>query len=95
VAFNFLFSAIQLFFSIHEMSKSKKKQDKPAVAGTAAEVDPQTLFQQFAPALHFTEPKRSTKAEWFIIAEQVVPVAREYFWETIVNISYTTYITTS
>lgn len=48
-------------------------------------IDPQSLFQQFAPALYFEEPKKSPKDDWLIIAEQVVPTAREAFWETIVN----------
>lgn len=63
------------------MSKNKGKQTK------LAEVDPQTLFQQFAPTLHFETPKQSSKDNWFIIGEQVVPVARNAFWETIVTYS--------
>ena len=48
-------------------------------------VDPQSLFQQFAPALYFEKPEISPKNGWFVIAEQIVPVARDAFWETIVN----------
>lgn len=61
------------------MSKNKKKQTN------TEEVDPQSLFQQFAPTLHFETPKHSSKNDWFIIGEQVVPVARDAFWETIVK----------
>lgn len=57
--------------------KGKKDTNSP-------EVDPQTLFQQFAPTLHFEEPKASTKDTWFIVGEQAVPVARDAFWGTIV-----------
>ncbi|KAI7892223.1 uncharacterized protein EV154DRAFT_562429 [Mucor mucedo] len=61
------------------MSKNTKgKKDTKTT-----EVDPQTLFQQFSPALHFEEPKASTKDNWYIVAEQVVPVARDAFWGTI------------
>lgn len=71
------------FLADSRMSKNKKQQK--AAAAAEKEVDPQTLFEQFGPALHFNEPKQSTRAEWFIIAEQVVPVTREYFWETVVS----------
>jgi hypothetical protein len=62
------------------MSKNNKSKKE----AKSTEVDPQTLFQQFAPTLHFEEPKPSTKDTWFIVGEQVVPVARDPFWGTIV-----------
>lgn len=63
-----------------------KKQGKISNASDAAvAVDPQSLFQQFAPTLYFEKPETSPKANWYIIAEQVVPATRDAFWETIVN----------
>lgn len=47
--------------------------------------DPQALFQQFSPTLHFETSVPSSKKSWFIIAEQVVPVTRDAFWDTIVR----------
>ncbi|KAI9468941.1 MAG: hypothetical protein EXX96DRAFT_589864 [Benjaminiella poitrasii] len=46
-------------------------------------IDPQTLFEQFAPSIYFENPKPSLNNEWFIIAEQIVPCGRESFWQTI------------
>lgn len=66
------------------MSKNTKgKKDTKTT-----EVDPQSLFQQFAPALHFEEPKLSSKDNWYIVGEQVVPVTRDAFWGTIVIKNY-------
>ncbi|KAI9246144.1 hypothetical protein EDC94DRAFT_627560 [Helicostylum pulchrum] len=53
---------------------SKKKADQ---------VDPQSLFQQFSPTLHFESCKASSKDQYFIVGEQVVPVARDAYWDTI------------
>jgi hypothetical protein len=48
-------------------------------------VDPQSLFQQFSPSLYFDSPKASSKADWYILIEQSVPVAEEEFWKTVVS----------
>lgn len=65
------------------MSKQQGKISNESDA--AAVVDPQSLFQQFAPTLYFEKPKTSPRADWYVIAEQVVPATRDAFWETIVN----------
>ena len=61
------------------MSKNKGKQTK------STELDPQTLFQQFAPVLYFDIAKPSTRPDWFIIGEQSVPVEQFAFEETVVK----------
>ncbi|KAL9542358.1 hypothetical protein PS6_009838 [Mucor atramentarius] len=63
------------------MSKKQGKISNESDAAVA--VDPQSLFQQFAPTLYFEKPKASPQANWYIIAEQVVPATRDAFWETI------------
>lgn len=64
---------------------SKKARKASNGSEVAEVVDPQSLFQQFSPTLYFEKPEISPKNGWFVIAEQIVPVAREAFWETIVN----------
>ncbi|CEP13505.1 hypothetical protein [Parasitella parasitica] len=60
------------------MSKNQIK-----ISNESESVDPQSLFQQFAPSIYFETPKISSKKDWFIMADQVVPATKEAFWETI------------
>ncbi|KAG1139007.1 hypothetical protein G6F37_010019 [Rhizopus arrhizus] len=46
------------------------------------DLDPQSLFSQFSPTLFFDQPVR-TKDDWYILAEQTVPVTIDAFWKTI------------
>ncbi|EIE86458.1 hypothetical protein RO3G_11169 [Rhizopus delemar RA 99-880] len=46
------------------------------------DLDPQSLFSQFSPTLFFDQPVR-TKDDWYILAEQTVPVTMDAFWKTI------------
>lgn len=64
----------KLLFLFFKMLKKKADQ-----------VDPQSLFQQFSPTLHFESCKASSKDQYFIVGEQVVPVARDAYWDTIVR----------
>ncbi|KAI8641409.1 hypothetical protein BD408DRAFT_418237 [Parasitella parasitica] len=60
------------------MSKSQVK-----IRNESEAIDPQSLFQQFAPKIYFEAPKISSKKDWLIMADQVVPVTKEAFWGTI------------
>ncbi|KAG1377914.1 hypothetical protein G6F60_006700 [Rhizopus arrhizus] len=46
------------------------------------DLDPQSLFSQFSPTLFFDQPV-CTKDDWYILAEQTVPVTIDAFWKTI------------
>lgn len=48
------------------------------------DLDPQSLFSQFSPTLFFDQPV-CTKDDWYILAEQTVPVTIDAFWKTIVK----------